>query len=416
MESAFSLRNRPREMIDDAWSYITRLCDSDSLVTMRELSHYHSTFVDREIDRRRKFGSISLTVTQFAAFAHFTSSKKRVLTVRADSPGFGLKVLATACASQFKSFTLYLDKGSRKAYAGYLREMSLLEASKQVGKDKSSHTTVRLSTHAMDPEFSCLVVDSNASVWPAPGNTPDYSHVIVIVRDRENAPKNTVYVPTRHSFTLKPVSQWVISEQDDNVGCFNAVLELLKVHRKLLVITDREETLAMKAPEGCTRETHYRNLSKDKKNRQLCFSKTKQKRQERLEAEAILVESSPGWQYKDIVQLVSHVDTARETFRLHVFSWSALWEYARVQSFRPWQLACWPNWLISDPREEVVERVVLLSLSLPDSADKCVVCCRGNYFTGRRRDILLEWWTTNKGPQSTGDFAGLHKLSFGYEA
>jgi len=87
-----------------------------------------------------------------------------------------------------------------------------------------------------------------------------------------------------------------------------------------------------------------------------------------------------------------------------------------VQSFRPWQLACWPNWLIYDPTEDVVERVVLLSLSLPDPADKCIVCCRGNYFTGARRDILLRWWAANKGEQSMQDFPRLHSLSFAYEA
>jgi len=240
---------------------------------------------------------------------------------------------------------MYFDKGVKKAYSSYLREMGLGEASKQISgikaNQRASVATVQLGTTTMKPELSCLVIDAIVS---APGTTllsKGYSHIIHIVRDRENTPENTVHIPARHSFTLKPVPQWEIRSME---GCahLSRVLELLKVHRKLLVITDREEVLSMKAPDGCTRETHYRGLSKDKKNRQLCVSKTKQKRQERLETEAVLVLPSSQWQYKDIVQLMNHCDTVRNTFHLYIHPTSSRHCYGST-------LECSPSALGSSP-------------------------------------------------------------------
>lgn len=422
-EPAFLWENRAAEMNDDTWSYMLLLWDSRDLVRLRVLSSYHLALIDKEIDKRRKFGNVRLTMTQFAAHSDIVTTEKRITRLHPSCAGFGVKVLALACATQFEYFSLYIDKEVLKVYSRHLGEMGLIEANKKVRTFQlvANSLPIWITSETVTPKLGrhCLVVDTPKSHTNPNHITGTYGRIIHIVRDSSLTPDDTVHIPRRHSFTLIPAACWEIQPLRSEDQFLATIQQLIAEYRKLLVISDSPEVLAMKAPVGCTREPHYRYLSKDKKNRQLCISRVKQKRLERLEADAIVVQSSASWQHKDILSIVNHIDSVRSAFHLYVFCShpsSVLWEYAQIQSFRPWQLACWPNWLIPDPNEDTVSRVVALSYSLEDPADKCVVCCRGNYFTGRRRDVLLSWWQQNKGEKSTGDFPALLALSYAYEA
>ena len=405
------------EMNDDTWSCVLQLCSSSDLLRARVLSRQYLTLISKEIDHRRRLGNIRLTIPQFAAYTDFLDTPSRTLHLRSDGAGFGLKVLATACATQFSQMHLYVDRGVEKAYVNCLHEMGLTGIGCQMFLTKHCplpvmHVFADAKTPSKGPEMQCLIIDAESHDNDFTG----YTHVIVILRGSRSTSRLVLHIPARHSFELKPTPRWEMRAPVSPASCEQHILAMLQQYRKVLVVTDDKCTHAMKAPAGCTREVHYRLLSKDKRNRQLCVSKPQQLRLAQLQADVIIVHTTQTcWRYKDIVSLVHHTDTQRDSFLLQVFCDDAstvLWEYTRVQSFAPWQLCKWPNWLIPSPSLVTVQRVVAASISLQDPADKCVVCCRGEYFTEHRRDSLLRWWQQYHGDASVQDFHHLVSLSY----
>lgn len=408
----------------DVLSEVMKHLDIRTLLFMKLVCSEFKVISTRQILEESSIYGLTLTLPQKMILERFKTLK--TTNVRTSTTGFGMKTTAVICSLEFPRSLIYVDEDVAETYIHTLKNFGLYSNDPekstvliahpsnqkhwkytknyennqikhrlilyvQTNKDRNKKFFYYLLTLNMES-----VVCDNKWGWMYPDGS--YKHELFI--HRTNSFNNLIHVPLRYSFVYRPIPVWNINlceNTNDIMNTFIRVITPLIEKKSTVSIVDTNKTL------------NYKDIRLSKKKQKI----VRKIKMNNLQAENIVVLAGNDMDNNQIKSIINHVDPTKTKYNLEIIcdrSGSYMWEYYKIQSFRPWQEHAKLHWTrYNKLGSNRLKRMITKSERYSDPADLCVFCCYKDYFQYNedKRKELLNWWLCNKGEKSCNNFTEL---------